>query len=197
MEDLPTHVQVGAYTYCIIRHSKMLNPADSFTNQANQTISLAATLTPQREAAALIRAVCQIIFEMMGNESDEANALSREFGTIFAATLGASPEGFAWCMAGLLEDREDRQPKGFKAKVQEVPDQFIGPDPDFDPRKPPVVSEEERAEKALAVLGLDMAQAINKGYARVSVGDGVILTEAGKQAFLEAEENRDDRLADV
>jgi hypothetical protein len=137
------------------------------------------------EAAGLLRVVCQIIFEMMGHEPEDAHGLSREFGATLASTLGASPEAFAWMMAGLLEDREDRKPKSFKAP--EVPDQFIGPDPDFEPHRPPVVSEEERAEKALAVLGLNKAQAISKGYARVAMGDGVFLTEAGKQAFLEAE----------
>jgi hypothetical protein len=111
MENTPTHIQVGPYTYCIVHHSKTQFPADSFTNQTNQTISLAMTLTPQREAAALIRSVCQIIFEMMGNEPDEATALAREFGDTFSTTLAASPEGFAWAMAGLLEDREDRKPR--------------------------------------------------------------------------------------
>ena len=110
MENLPTHIQVGPYTYCIVRHSKTQIPADSFTNQDIQTISLATTLSPQREAAALIRAVCQIIFEIMGNEPEDSYLLSREFGALFSTTLGASPEGFAWVMAGLLEDREDRKP---------------------------------------------------------------------------------------
>lgn len=181
MDNLPTHIQVGPYTYCIVRHSRTQIPADSVTNNANQTISLAATLPPQIEAAALLRAVCQIIFEMMGHEPDEAHALSREFGGTFAATLGASPEAFAWMMAGLLEDREDRKPKAVKV---------MGFDFDDEPRKP-VVTEEERAAKALKVLGMSGAQAILKGYARVSTGDGIILTEAGKQAFMASECSQD------
>jgi len=196
MENLPTHIQVGPYTYCIVHHSKTQIPADSFINQTNQTISLAMTLPPQREAAALIRAVCQIIFEMMGNDPDQGEALSREFGSLFSTTLGASPEGFAWAMAGLLEDREDRKPRGFKVKVEETPDQFIGPDPDFEPNPRPVVSKEERAAKALDVLGMNAAQAIIKGYARVSTGDGILLTEAGKQAFMEAERRAYDEAFD-
>lgn len=192
MENVPTHIQVGPLTYCIVHHSKTQFPEDSITNQTNQTISLAMTLPPQREAAALIRAVCQIIFEMMGNEPDEARALSREFGSLFSSTLGASPEGFAWAMAGLLEDREDRKPHVRTDKERSI---ILGKlnDPDrpfYDQPTKPVVTEEARAAKALDVLCLNAAQAITKGYARVSTGDGILLTEAGKQAFMEEESRR-------
>jgi hypothetical protein len=157
MSDLPVCVQVGPYTYCLVRHSKTENSTDSFSNQANQTISLAATLPPQREAAGLIRAVCQIIFEMMGNDLEESIALARVFGDTFSSTLGASPEAFAWAMAGLLEDREDRKQRakevrlgddgyGIPKDAAEPHDWNLNdPKPPFysQPRKP-IVSEAER-----------------------------------------------------
>lgn len=182
MENVPTHIQIGPYTYCIVRHSRTDFPVDAFPNHSNQTISIAATLTPQMEAAGLLRAICQIIFEMMGRNPDEAHALSREFGNVLCSTLGNSPEAFAWTMAGLLEDREDRKPRSIIIGKQNDPSR-----PFYDQPMSPLSWEEDRARKALRVLGINAAQAISRGLARVSVGDGILLTEAGEQAFAEAE----------
>jgi hypothetical protein len=118
MDNMPTHVQVGPYTYCIVRHSRKDFPVNAFPNHDNQTISLEATLTPQMEAVGLLRAICQIIFAMMGRDPEEAHRLSREFGNVLCSTLGDSPEAFAWAMAGLLEDREDRKPRGVKVRIE-------------------------------------------------------------------------------
>jgi hypothetical protein len=105
VENLPESVQIGPYTYDILSDSSYVY--DSTISPEFLTIRVRESQPEQKKATALLRAISQVIFEMMGNAPEDAYEMSLPFSIHFASTLAASPDVMAWTMAALLEGRGD------------------------------------------------------------------------------------------
>lgn len=107
MHNVPDFVQIGPFSYKInfdASGREAFFPA--IVDHKNQVISIDKNATPQRAAFAVLMSINYVILESLP-ELKDSDDFSTQFTLMQVSTLGASPDVFAWVMAGILEGRDD------------------------------------------------------------------------------------------